>query len=230
MFSTGVIRGFSTAKQSPRGRSAPTRVFWPFETRQSQRDWLSCGSKKPIGQCDLLETQRLYLWHRSFLLTLGWLGYLNEKGDWWWLQSLVYFSIGYYKLTPSLTGDATDLVDMNFVIGQIGSNLAFSVLTLPEFFKFGAFSEWTKSRPCNSPQFSGFFGSEVLGSKFLRRISLGVDRDGNGRAGEVGRSGEATWGDGGWSFVRPWGMRLEVSFLLAGSFRQSNWRGRCFTA
>lgn len=153
MFSTDVIRGFSTAKQSPRGRSAPTRVFWPFETRQSQRDWLSCGSKKPIGQCDLLETQRLYLWHCSFLLTLGWLGYLNEKGDWWWLQSLVYFSIGYNKLTPSLEG--TQLMSLIWICHwsngvQLG---IFGFDTTQSFSNLGASSEWTKSRPCNSPHF-----------------------------------------------------------------------------
>lgn len=56
-------------------------------------------------------------------------------------------------------------------------------------------------------------GSEVLGSKFLRGISLGVDRDGNGRAGEVGRSG-SQHGVMVVPFVRPWGMRLEVSCML----------------
>ena len=48
-----------------------------------------------------------------------WATWMN-KGDWWWLQSLMYFSIGYNKLTPSLTGDATDLVDMNFEFSGCG--------------------------------------------------------------------------------------------------------------
>lgn len=105
----------------------------------------------------------------------------------------------------------------------MGSNLAFSVLTLRAFSNLGHFRSETPIETLKvSPQFSGFFASEVLGSKFLRRISAGVDRDGNGRAGEVGRSGSQH------------GVMVDgVSYALGdavGSFLlevsgNNNWRG-----
>ncbi len=170
---------------APTGRSAPTRVFWPCETRQSRSDWLSCGSKKPIGQCDLLDTQRLYfLASFLLLLTLGWLGCLNEKSDWWWLQSLVYFSIGY--ITHHWLQER-QLMSYEFVIHQRGSNLASFVSTL----KFGAWAVKNRDpeRPqnwlCSATELR-FWDQNSFAESVLELIGMEME--------ELGRSGsEAKW-------------------------------------
>ena len=115
-------------------------------------------------------------------------------------------------------------LNLSIVMRPNGVQLVFfSVLTLRRVFQiWGIFRSETPIETLKIRPISGFFASEVLGSKFLCRISLGVDRDGNGRAGEVW-FWFATWGDGG-TFRTPWGMRLEVSFLLEVS-GNNNWRG-----
>ena len=107
----------------------------------------------------------------------------------------------------------------------MGSNLAFSVLTLRAFSNLGHLRSETPIETLqNRPSFLAFlhlrfWDQNSFAESVLELIGMEME--------ELGRSGGlvfATWGDGGtFRFVRLKGMQLEVSCLLEVS--GNNWRG-----